>query len=97
MKLEIVYLKKADKFFIKNSNILTKIKTKELLIKAVKKIVKKEDINIDVKRLQGNLHNFYRIRNGKIRILFELENNEIKIIAIINDIDFRGGIYKWYI
>ena len=94
MKLEIIYLKKADKFFIKNSNILSKIKVKELIIKAVKKIIKKEDINIDVKRLQGNLNNFYRIRSGKIRILFELENNEIKIIAIINDIDFRGDVYK---
>ena len=94
MKLEIIYLKKADKFFIKNSNILSKIKVKELIIKAVKKIIKKEDINIDVKRLQGNFNHFYRIRNGKIRILFELENNEIKIIAIINDIDFRGDVYK---
>jgi len=36
----------------------------------------------------------YEVRNGKIRILFELENNEIKIIAIINDIDFRGDVYK---
>ena len=97
MKLEIIYLKKADKFFIKNSNILSKIKVKELIIKAVKKIIKKEDINIDLKRLQGNLNNFYRIRSGKIRILFELENNEIKIIAIINDIDFRGDVYKWFI
>jgi len=97
MKLEIIYLRKADKFFIKNSNILSKIKVKEFIIKAVKKIIKKEDINVDVKRLQGNLNNFYRIRSGKIRILFELENNEIKIIAIINDIDFRGDVYKWFI
>ena len=44
MKLEIIYLKKADKFFIKNSNILSKIKVKEFIIKAVKKIIKKEDI-----------------------------------------------------
>jgi len=94
MKLEIVYLKKADKFFIKNSNIISKEKSKELIIRAVKKIIKKEDINIDVKRLQGNLNNYYRIRSGKVRILFELENNEIKIIAIVNDIDFRGDVYK---
>ena len=94
MKLEIIYLKKADKFFIKNPTILSKEKSKELIIKAVRKIIKKEDINIDIKKLQGNLNNFYRIRNGKIRILFELKSNEIKIITIVNDIDFRGGVYK---
>ena len=39
MKLEIIYLKKADKFFIKSSNILSKIKVKELIIK---KLLKKK-------------------------------------------------------
>jgi len=94
MKLEILYLKKADKFFIKNSHILSKDKAKKLIIKAVLKIVKKEDVNINIKKLQGNLNNFYRIRVGKVRILFELEDKEIKVIALINDIDFRGDIYK---
>ena len=37
---------------------------------------------------------YYRIRFSKVRILFELINNEITIITIINDIDFRGGVYK---
>ncbi len=36
MKLEIIYLKKTDKFFTKNSNTLTKEKSEELIIKAVK-------------------------------------------------------------
>ena len=49
---------------------------------------------MDVKRLKGKLKDFYRIRDGKVRILFELKNDEIKIIAIITDIDFRGEIYK---
>ena len=69
-------------------------KSTQLVVKSIKKILFKEDINIDVKQLKGNFKNFYRVRVGKIRILFELNNNEIKIIAIVNDIDFRGDIYK---
>ncbi|MEA3229158.1 MAG: hypothetical protein U9P38_08825 [Campylobacterota bacterium] len=94
MILEIEYLKKADKFFAKNSNTLSKEKSTQLIVKSVKKIIQKEDINIDVKQLKGGFTNYYRIRVGKIRILFELENNEVKIIAIVNEIDFRGDVYK---
>ena len=54
----------------------------------------KEDNIVDLKQLKGSLKKFYRIRVNKIRILFEVENNEIQIIMIVNDIDFRGDIYK---
>ena len=94
MNLEIHYLKRADKFFLKNSTIFSKEKSKELIIKSLKKLLLKEDVNIDVKRLKGSFQKFYRIRSGKIRILFELKDESIKIIAIVNDIDFRGNIYK---
>ncbi|WP_297439983.1 hypothetical protein [Sulfurimonas sp.] len=94
MTLEVQYLKRADKFFTKNSHALSKEKSTQLIVKSIKKIVLKEDINIDVKQLKGSFKNYYRVRVGKIRILFELENNEVKIIAIVNDIDFRGDVYK---
>lgn len=94
MNLEILYLKKVDKFFSKNSHVLSKEKTKELIIKSVKKILFQEDVNIDVKSLKGNLDKYYRIRFGKTRILFELKHEEVKVITIVNDIDFRGDIYK---
>ena len=94
MNLEIHYLKKSDKFFSKNSHHLSKEKSNELIIKSVKKIVLKEDINVDVKQLKGNFQAYYRIRFKKIRILFELINNEIKITTIVNDVDFRGDVYK---
>ena len=94
MTIEVQYLKRADKFFVKNAHTLSKKKSTQLVVKSIKKILFKEDINIDVKQLKGNFKNFYRVRVGKIRILFELNNNEIKIIAIVNDIDFRGDIYK---
>ncbi|MDY0116829.1 MAG: hypothetical protein RBR59_04530 [Sulfurimonadaceae bacterium] len=52
------------------------------------------DINIDLKELKGNFQNKYRIRKGNIRIIVEMMNEEIIIEAIINDIDFRGDVYK---
>jgi len=94
MNLEIQYLKKVDKFFSKNSHILSKEKTKDLIVKSIKKIIFKEDINVDVKQLKGDLDQYYRVRSGKMRILFELENDNVKVIAIVSDIDFRGDIYK---
>jgi len=94
MKIELIYLKKADKFFIKNSHIITKDESKQLVIKALKKIFKNEKSNLDIKRLKGKLKNYYRIRQGKVRILFELVKDKIIIKAIVTDIDFRGSIYK---
>ena len=93
MNLEIEYLKKADKFFIKNSATLSKEKSKELIIKSVKKILQNEDTNVDVKQLKGTLQKYYRIRSGKVRILFELIDGQITVTAIVNDVEFRGNVY----
>lgn len=93
MNLEFVFRKKADKFFSKNAHILDKQTSKELLIKAVRKIILQEDINIDIKKLKGELSHLYRIRQNKIRIVFEIINNEVIVQLIIEDIDFRGNIY----
>ncbi|OYZ85180.1 MAG: hypothetical protein B7Y00_08250 [Sphingomonadales bacterium 17-56-6] len=94
MNLKIVYLKKADKFFLKNSSILSEEETDQLLIKAAKKILLNEDVNIDVKSLKGSLKHLYRIRQHKIRILFEIYNGEVIVELIVEDIDFRGDVYK---
>jgi len=37
MNLEIEYLKRADKFLSKNSNLITKDKVRELIVKSIKK------------------------------------------------------------
>jgi len=68
MNLEFIYRKKVDKFFSKNSHLLDKSTVRELLIKAVKRVLLREDINIDVKKLKGELCHLYRIRLNKIRI-----------------------------
>ncbi|MBU1151564.1 type II toxin-antitoxin system RelE/ParE family toxin, partial [Patescibacteria group bacterium] len=43
----------------------------------------------DIKRLQGYNCPTYRLRLGKIRIIFTINNNNLEII----DIDYRGNIY----
>ena len=92
MKIDIVYSKKALKFLSKN-NFLNDKEVDELVIKAIKIIKLKEEINLDLKVLKG-YENFYRIRKGKIRIIFSInEDNEI-IITFINEIGYRGDIYK---
>jgi mRNA-degrading endonuclease RelE of RelBE toxin-antitoxin system len=91
--IEISYTKSCMKFFENNSNIITEKESDSLLEKAIKKIVFKEDLNIDVIRLQGYKEPHYRIRKGNIRIIFKIENNVI-IIVNVKNIDFRGKVYK---
>ena len=47
----------------------------------------------DVKKLKG-YENYYRLRVGDIRIIFEKEDDKLKIIVI--DIGNRGQIYNKY-
>ena len=53
---------KANKFFIKNSATLSKEKSKELIIKSVKKILQNEDINVDVKQLSEYYLNLLTVK-----------------------------------
>ena len=46
----------------------------------------------EIKRLTGDWKDFYRIRKGKIRIIFTI-NYESKRLYI-DKIDFRGDVYK---
>ena len=93
MKINISYSKKADKFLLKNTSLITEKDVDDLLIKAVKLIYKFENINLDLKRLKGDLKDYFRIRKGKIRIVFKVIKNEIILISV-EIIDFRGEVYK---
>lgn len=42
-----------------------------------------------VKKMQGWDENAYRLRMGKIRVIYRIINKDIEII----DIDYRGNIY----
>jgi len=66
MKWKIEYSKEARKF-IDEQNIWNQIREgiKRFLLK-----IKGEDVNIDVRKLVGDWKGYYRIRMGKIRIIF---------------------------
>ena len=91
--IKIDYSKASEKFLNKNSNIITEDKTDELIIKSIKNILYKGDENIDLKRLVNYKPNHYRIRTGKVRIIFTLINGIVTVVSV-KDIDFRGNVYK---
>lgn len=97
MILKILYSKQAKKFLDKNKAVISEEKVESLALKAVRKIVKSEDINIDLKALKGDWKGYYRIRFGNIRIIFNLENktdeSNITIVFFTNEIDYRGNVY----
>ena len=93
MTIEIGYSKSALAFFDKNGSKLTREYSDELIIKAIKKIYKISIESIDLKALKGEI-GVYRIRKGDIRIVFRLDKNGNIVVASVNEIDFRGSVYK---
>lgn len=93
-EVKLTYLKKAKKFLDKNSNKIDESTVDELVIKFIKSKLFNIDINIDYKQMNGSFKNLYRIRKGDIRIIITLKDGEVIIEAIIEDIGFRGDIYK---
>ncbi len=93
MNLRIDYSKQSIKFLKKNPHLLTIEQVDELIIKAMKRLLKNETTNIDLKSLQGNQKGYYRIRIGNIRVIFSYLENTI-VIASVENIGFRGDIYK---
>jgi len=89
MTWSIKYSKDADKFLQKQPQI------KDKIIGEIKKFILKlngETVSIDFKKLSGEWADYYRIRKGRVRIVFQINDNE-NIILIFN-IDFRGNVYK---
>jgi len=93
-EIKLTYLKKSKKFLDKNVSVITENQVDELIIKFIKRHFYNIDINVDYKQLQGNLKDTFRIRKGNIRIIAKVVDDEIIIEAIIEDIGFRGDVYK---
>ncbi len=92
MKIRILYSKESEKFLSKNSSVITEEQVDDLLKMAARFLLYRENINIDLKKLKGSEQNLYRIRKGKVRIIFSIFKKEI-VILNVEDIGFRGDIY----
>ena len=92
MTVKIKYTKNATKFFKKNASALSKNEVDELVIKVLRKILKNEKVNIDLKKLKSQ--ELFRIRKGDVRIVFSFTSSFEVVVSIVEDIDFRGNIYK---
>jgi len=51
-----------------------------------------ESINIDAKKLKGSWKGYFRIRKGKLRIIFSIDTSYRSLY--VERIDFRGDAYK---
>lgn len=51
-----------------------------------------ESINIDVKKLKGEWKGYFRIRKGRLRIIFSVDTSSRSIY--VERVDFRGDAYK---
>ena len=88
MKWRIDYSRDADKF-IEKQNIRDEVR--EELRKFLMKM-KGENVNLDLKKLSGEWEGYYRLRKGRIRIIFEPSKTDK--VLFVERIDFRGDVYK---
>ncbi len=54
--------------------------------------MKGENVNIDIRKLSGEWKGYYRLRKGKLRIIFEV--SKVERFLFVEKIDFRGDVYK---
>lgn len=90
MKWQIEFSHSADKFIAKNH--IEKIELSPIIGNGIYKIQGNTNVNVNLKKMQGEWDGFYRIRWGRIRIIFKVDNE--KQIAYIDRIDYRGDVYK---
>ena len=88
MKWEISFSGDAEKF-MKRENLRSKAIAE--ITKFLRRM-KGESVSVDVKKLKGDWEGFYRIRKGRLRIIFDLNFAEHRIH--VSTIDQRGGVYK---
>lgn len=88
MKFEVLYTKKAKKSIGK---LDTSIK---ILIKSRidKNLVNTENPRLYGNALTGNLRNYWRYRVGNYRIIAEVKDNELIVLAV--DVGHRRKIYN---
>ena len=88
MKWRIDYSRDAEKF-IEKQNIRDEVREE---LKKFSIRMTGEDVNINLKKLGGDWEGYYRLRKGKLRIIFEVKKTEK--ILFVERVDFRGDVYK---
>ena len=91
MEWEIALSRQAEKFLAKNHF------PDEFVIAPVGKALRKffgesESVSVDVKRLSGAWDGYYRVRSGRIRIIFSFDAEKQR--AFVEVVDYRGDVYK---
>ena len=87
--MQIEYSKQAAKF------ISTQDKNTKLRIKRGIEGLTESPPKCDTKPLQGYINKTYRLRIGKLRIIYRYDpGTSQRQILFISDINSRGGIYK---
>ncbi|MBS3976422.1 MAG: hypothetical protein KGZ75_06805 [Syntrophomonadaceae bacterium] len=88
MTWRIIYSNDVENF-IQKQNVHEEVREelKKFLLK-----VKGENINIDLKKLTGDWIGYYRLRKGKLRIIFEVKKAEKTLF--VEKVDFRGDVYR---
>ena len=89
MILRVDFSHQADKFINRN-----RVPQEEIfsLIKVAIQKFRGEDINVDIKKLNGKWEGFHRIRKGKLRIIVEFNFDDS--VVFVEVIDWRGSAYK---
>ena len=88
MKWTINYSRNADRF-IHAEGIEGEVKSR---IEDFIRKLRGESINIDVKKLKGGWRGYFRIRKGKLRVIFSLDTAGRSVY--VERVDFRGDAYK---
>jgi mRNA interferase RelE/StbE len=89
MTWQIAFSKESLKFITKNNIPESDI---EQSFRKVVQRLQGQNLNLDIKRLKGKWQGFYRLREGKKRLIFSIDFDTMKIF--IDRIDFRGDVYK---
>jgi mRNA interferase RelE/StbE len=91
--MDILYSKRAVKF-LKKLDSPTQARIRDRIL-SLKRSLEQDGIipfsEMDIKQLKGSWDGFYRVRVGKIRIIFKLD--ELSDGLLIYDIAFRGSAY----
>ncbi len=90
MKWRIRYSRQAINF-LKRENI-EQYDVEVLIVRGIKKLFLNMRMAVDIKKMKGGWKNYYRIRQGKIRIIVRFDSGER--IAYVERIGWRGKVYR---